>query len=579
KRAALAGWIETELKNRYFVPPRRSREWIKGSRLILLLDGLDEVAAESQSACVEAINLFLENTGAPGIAVCSRLAEYLALPARLRFTGAVCLQPLTPQQIDEFLERGGTQLAAVREAVKTDGLLQELARSPLLLNIISLAYGGAAIETIAGSGGGTVERRRRHLFDHYVQRMFLRVPNAPAAYPEPATRTWLNWLAARMREHSLTLFSLDQLQPGWLPSSRERWRYAFASRIASAMVWAFCVWAFSLLLVAEWRAIWFRGTVFVMLAGIVAGGIAGAVDGRRLTRLARVRGKWPERFRVAGLVALHTVALGAVFAAVSVLFTTPIDPLLLQQFGVPQHLIGWRADAINGLRSGLLFGLMFGLRGIRTSPTTDIRLVEALRLSWASARRGARRAAIAGGILGLALASLIVGSRWEQHRNDPALVVVVSVLVVAGIVSLYFAIIGATFGMFSPGDLPRKVRPGHWLQRSVQNAVLAGIAIATVAAIIFVPWAFLPHGPWAVGPTLLNCCALGIAAAFWYGGIDAIQHLVLRRMLRRSGWIPKAFVAFLDHAARLIFLQKVGSGYLFVHRQLLEYFAEQREKR
>ena len=43
--------------------------------------------------------------------------------------------------------------------------------------------------------------------------------------------------------------------------------------------------------------------------------------------------------------------------------------------------------------------------------------------------------------------------------------------------------------------------------------------------------------------------------------------------LRRRGCIPKNFVRFLDHAARLIFLQKVGSGYIFMHRQLLEYFA------
>ena len=34
------------------------------------------------------------------------------------------------------------------------------------------------------------------------------------------------------------------------------------------------------------------------------------------------------------------------------------------------------------------------------------------------------------------------------------------------------------------------------------------------------------------------------------------------------------YPAFLDYAARLIFLQKVGSGYLFIHRQLLDYFSE-----
>jgi hypothetical protein len=33
-------------------------------------------------------------------------------------------------------------------------------------------------------------------------------------------------------------------------------------------------------------------------------------------------------------------------------------------------------------------------------------------------------------------------------------------------------------------------------------------------------------------------------------------------------------VEFLDHCARLILLKKVGGGYIFVHRMLLEYLAE-----
>jgi hypothetical protein len=33
-------------------------------------------------------------------------------------------------------------------------------------------------------------------------------------------------------------------------------------------------------------------------------------------------------------------------------------------------------------------------------------------------------------------------------------------------------------------------------------------------------------------------------------------------------------VKFLDHCAKLIFLKKVGGGYIFVHRMLLDYFAD-----
>jgi eukaryotic-like serine/threonine-protein kinase len=37
---------------------------------------------------------------------------------------------------------------------------------------------------------------------------------------------------------------------------------------------------------------------------------------------------------------------------------------------------------------------------------------------------------------------------------------------------------------------------------------------------------------------------------------------------------PFQFIKFLDECAKLILLKKVGGGYIFIHRMLLEYFAE-----
>ncbi len=45
-------------------------------------------------------------------------------------------------------------------------------------------------------------------------------------------------------------------------------------------------------------------------------------------------------------------------------------------------------------------------------------------------------------------------------------------------------------------------------------------------------------------------------------------------MLHRKGYLPWKLVPFLDYAAEdLGFLQKVGGGYMFIHRYLLEHFA------
>ena len=58
------------------------------------------------------------------------------------------------------------------------------------------------------------------------------------------------------------------------------------------------------------------------------------------------------------------------------------------------------------------------------------------------------------------------------------------------------------------------------------------------------------------------------------GGADiVIKHYLLRLALWLKGDIPRNYVRFLDYAAALIFLRKVGGGYIFVHRLVMEHVA------
>ncbi|PSO79721.1 MAG: NACHT domain-containing protein, partial [Cyanobacteria bacterium QS_5_48_63] len=59
-------------------------------------------------------------------------------------------------------------------------------------------------------------------------------------------------------------------------------------------------------------------------------------------------------------------------------------------------------------------------------------------------------------------------------------------------------------------------------------------------------------------------------------GAACIQHFVLRALLWRQGVVPWNYARFLDYATERCFLQKVGGGYIFVHRLLLEHFAARR---
>ncbi|MCV6637215.1 NACHT domain-containing protein [Candidatus Albibeggiatoa sp. nov. NOAA] len=62
------------------------------------------------------------------------------------------------------------------------------------------------------------------------------------------------------------------------------------------------------------------------------------------------------------------------------------------------------------------------------------------------------------------------------------------------------------------------------------------------------------------------------------GGISIIKHYTVRNTLS-SDSLPFKLVDFFDHCTKLILLRRVGGGYMFLHRLLLDHFAQKyREK-
>ena len=65
---------------------------------------------------------------------------------------------------------------------------------------------------------------------------------------------------------------------------------------------------------------------------------------------------------------------------------------------------------------------------------------------------------------------------------------------------------------------------------------------------------------------------LGCCLAYWVG-LLLYRAFTLRLVLCCTGKIPWNYARFVDYATECSFLHKVGSGYIFVHRQLREHFA------
>jgi hypothetical protein len=564
-KSTLATWIEAELKSKYFVPLRRSRAWLDSSHLILLLDGLDEVPSDSRTSCVRAINEFVQNCGLPGIVVCSRRTEYTALPVRLSFTGAVCLLPLTVNQIDHYL---GSQVAALRQAIQQDEALAELAQTPLMLNIMSVAFQGAGRDELAEQKVDSHEERRKQIFRRYVERMFQRKGNARLAFPKEKISGWLSWLAAKMREHSQSVFLVEGLQPNWLEKKAERVTYGTIVALSLGLMFGLStsdLYLGLIVLAGVGLGCWRESPV----ANAVLGGLFGWLTAGLVWLIV-------ERSGGPAVVGLIGALLGGLICGLGVgsLHNITLVETLIWKWN--QFLKRMLTGSIVGLIVGLIFGLNNRLSSGGLSPDQLGQMMGALfggLIAVLVARGiGRRLQSKEWSGCGLILGAFLVLNSWVTDGVIGQLILALSFGLIAGLVGGLF---GGYIGGITDSIKLDKAYSNQGIILSLKNslAVLLVTCLAITATGGLIGWrsfglmAGLIYG-------LFYGLILGLITGLNRGGSAVIKHYALRLTLWRSGYMPLKFVTFLDECSRLIFLKKVGGGYIFIHRMLLEYFAD-----
>ena len=115
EKQTISDWLADQLNIAYYVPRKTAPRWVSENKMLLLLDGLDEVKAENRVKCVEAINQFRKAFGLTSLVVCSRIEEYSMLSAKLSLEGAITLQPLSSKQINAYFDRFGNSLAGMKQ--------------------------------------------------------------------------------------------------------------------------------------------------------------------------------------------------------------------------------------------------------------------------------------------------------------------------------------------------------------------------------------------------------------------------------------------------------------------------------
>jgi hypothetical protein len=370
-----------------------------------------------------------------------------------------------------------------------------LLETPLMLSVVILAYQNAPVEF---SREGTLDQRRRRLFDNFVDAMCRRRP-AEARYTRKQTLHWLSWLASTMTRSNQSLFYLEDLHGDWLPTRTQEWLSRAGIVVASGLICG--------------------------LFGLI-GGLIGWISGL-------------------------SVELG---------------------IGLGESLTDWLGA---GLGAGLGLGLVVGLIGALIASFMELRPVETMRFGLADIPSRMRRATRSGLTVGLiyglivGLGRVIGGVLGLMYLPSDHLGVALLFGLLNGLTIGLFA--GLTAGLLAAmaGDaVETRTRPNEGTRRSMRMSLGAVLVLVLTLGLTLGLMVGLSGRP--LGELM---AILGLSGGLIFGGVFSMRHFVLRLMLWMNRSAPLNYVHFLDYAATRLFLRKVGGGYIFVHRMLMDYFA------
>ena len=462
--SSLRQWLERELEYRYQIPKKIAAEMIANQELLLLLDGLDEVAPNRQQTCVRAINQWIQQEPDTALAVCCREEDYKKLEKKLALSGALSIQVLSHQQIKNYVEAVTGHSSGLKDILSKAGLEATL-NTPLMLNIAAVVYQNEN-QTTSETGVHSSELTQKQLISSYVGAMFQRRTKV-SRYSEQQTHHWLSCLAHAMRKKQQSILYLDRIQPDLLEKRSQR---LLVSR-GSVMICAL--------------------SIAMILA--MPGGLLSNVDFN------------------------HTIAM-----------------------------------FIAALVGGYLAG--------RLGYGDEIKAFSEVRLSKRGFRTQTMKQVIGSSILA---GTLAVGAAFILN--------LLTGIVLGGVFFLLLIIVNSLEFGVEEGDSIEIDAPNRGIKQALKYALISFSLVGIISASI----SLLMTG---IVESLVIGLLLGVLCGLFMGGHTCIQHYLLRLLLWRNKFAPLNYVPFLEFAVDRVLLYRVGRGYLFAHRSLMDFYAEQYEE-
>lgn len=685
-RLPLDQWMVHEAATAYRIQPHIMTRWLRDNAVIPLLDGLDEVglgsfaqdawiratsksgdaqqeeaespasmaadvgssseacvdeglaaearlatqaANEARMACLLVINEYVKQKPEEfGVAVCCRTAEYEELSGHLELNCALRLQELNRAQVDTVLNAETMQ--GVRRLVEVEPWMEGMIRNPFLLNVMSVAYRGAALSPQTAQAA-----RQEHLMAAYVRRRLTEtVDRRTHSSSSDATsiRDLLQWLARNMATAGQSVLHVENLQMTWLQSLWARCAYCISMRLLLALFVLF-IGAGAAFLAAMALRITVSTRGIIEALGMVLG-IAGWLafpgviestlewhrtfkrDKRILAKAASLARLWagntvtvaltniytftvlvsgfllPERLQYWAYGMVMGLGFGAVFSSITffcvfltlwagVRSVAVINLFVITSFFVAaDYFVQATGKPPLTLQAFMSLTFVFGLYAVALAKCIGNHIRTTERLGWQWSWRGAASTAFS--LMVLMITYLLFGAQ-ESHDLPLA-----TMLMNIGLGVLMITLLGGVlFGIRRSDTLHIRVGPNEGVSRSLAFSIKLACGIGLLALAWMVVELRQASGlwPWEIDywrePTekLVESCE-GLAAvvilAALIGGVDVpVKHYTLRVLLFLSDGVPLRLLKELKEISQILLIRRVGGGFIFVHRYLLEYFAAQ----
>lgn len=563
-------WIVGELNAKYKIPKQIGRKFIEDGRLILLLDGMDEVRSTEQRACIESLNEFMIRSTPPGVAVCCRYSDYVAAGVKLRMHGAIRLKPLTTEQIMASVSESTGARRPLIVALERHQALLELASSPLMLSMMKNSFDESGAESTGRFA--TIEDAREHVFDTFVKESFHAKLKSSARYSKSDTLSWLSWIAKQMQARNQTVFLMDELQPDWFVTRSHRWMYLLAMSLILGTISGLATMYF-----------WYR------LMPIMD--TSSSMSSSSLLWLMLQLPVWWAQVCFVDLFVLSKQSpryfLGRLMCGFG---KTILYWLFWMVWPLVGHLtgvwpVGW---TVANVLLGIVTGASVGILGRRKRVTVDVDVAQPLGISLTGSFRGWVIGCVVGFVVYLTYQIL-----WAYYLLEkppewfPYLWTIPEERRVAISWPLAFGSVGLVAGGLVAKMRTGQTAPNQGLGIYFRNMLIAAaFSLASVYPTgIFVLsfWLELPDNPlnfsWLQRATIISGEVLW--ATFYlvlcFGALDLLTHGLTRLILKANRVIPDRLSDFLKHASRLGLLRRAGGAHIFGHRMLLEYFVDKKD--